>query len=426
MDGQWFGTFRNVAVFFAAAMLVKYFIFLIIAPWYRVKMALHEVRILKNRQSEHFRPLVSVIVPAWNEEVGILKTVRSLLRNSYPRIEVIVVNDGSTDSTHDIVDAFMKTPEAAQRHPHVRVHYVSQKNGGKGKALNTGVARAKGDIVVTMDADSVFAKNAIERLVHHFADPRIDAVVGNVKIAANKTLIGQIQALEYMFGFYHKRAHCVLGAEYIYGGACAAFRKATTFDKLGPFDHLNKTEDIEMSMRTKFYGLKSAYAEDAVCYTEGASTITGLMNQRLRWKKGRFDTFVKYRRMFFSGDKRHKKTLGWFVLPFSLLAELQLLFEPIAITILVTYSFISFDYVSLALGTLFIAATYLVVGLFGKEFKPGLLLRYPFTWPLFYVLVWVEYVVLLKSIWMSLRGEEITWQSWERRGVAVKAEELKA
>ena len=172
-----------------------------------------------------------------------------------------------------------------------------------------------------------------------------------------------------------------------------------------------------MSMRTKFYGLRSTYAEDVICYTEGASTITGLLNQRLRWKKGRFDTFVKYRRMFFSLHKKHNKVLSWFVLPLAVLAELQLLFEPIAITILLVYSFISYDYVSIALGTLFVAVTYVVVSLFGRDFKPSLLLAYPFTWPLFYVLVWVEYTVLLRSIWMSLRGESVEWQHWERKGV---------
>ena len=422
MDGEWFYTFRNLAVFFAAAMMIKYFIFLVIAPWYEVKRAYRELwRVShkpKRRIYKNYQPLVSVVIPAWNEEVGIYRSLKSLLQNGYKNIEIVVVNDGSTDKTHDVVQAFVKSKVV--RESHISVRYVSKENGGKGKALNHAIERAKGEIIVTMDADSVFAPDAIERLVSYFTDPQIDAVVGNVKIANSKSLIGRIQALEYLFGFYYKRAHCVLGAEYIYGGACAAFRKVTTFDKVGMFDVNNKAEDIELSMRTKFYGLKSHYAEDVICYTEGASTITGLINQRLRWKKGRFDTFVKYRRLFFSGDKRHKKTLGWFVLPFSLLAELQLFFEPIAISLLITYSFISGDYVSIAFGILFIALTYLVVGLFSGELQTKLILLYPFTWPLFYFLVWVEYVVLVKSLVMSLRGEEIEWQSWQRQGIEVE------
>jgi cellulose synthase/poly-beta-1,6-N-acetylglucosamine synthase-like glycosyltransferase len=276
---------------------------------------------------------------------------------------------------------------------------------------------ARGEIVVTMDADSVFDKNALERIVHHFSDKKIDALVGNVKVANNFTLIGYLQSLEYLFGFYYKRAHCVLGAEYIYGGACAAFRKDKVFDKIGLFDEKNKTEDIEMSLRTKYFGLHSVYAEDVVCYTEGASTFTGLMNQRLRWKKGRFDTFLRYRNMFMSRKRRHNKWLSWFVMPFSLLAEFQLLFEPIGFSLLITYSIISGDYISLALGSLFVAITYIVNGLFSHEFKPHRALLFVFTWPLFYILVWVEYVSLLKSLWMLVRGEEIEWQHWERQGV---------
>ncbi|HXH26605.1 MAG TPA: glycosyltransferase [Candidatus Acidoferrum sp.] len=426
MDGSWFYTLRDIAVFFAAAMLFKYFIFLMIAPWYRVKEAYRRLKFAehfhKMPEQREYQPLVSVVVPAWNEEVGVIKTVRSLLKNTYHKIEIVVVNDGSArDNTHEVVKRFLHTKAALARRPQVQLKYFAHEvNKGKGAALNTAIKHATGEIIITMDADSIFAPDAVEKMVNYFADPTVDAAVGNVKVANNNTIVGRIQALEYLFGFYYKRAHCVLGSEYIYGGACAAFRRSTTFERLGLFDDQNRTEDIEMSMRTKYNGLKSAYAEDVVCYTEGASTVHGLVSQRLRWKKGRFDTFIKYRRLFFSGDKRHRKALGWFVLPLALLAEFQLLFEPIAISLLVTYSIVSGDYVSIALGTLYVAVTYLVVGIFSREFKPSLLLMYPFTWPLFYFLVWVEYMVLLKSFTMMLRGEEIVWQSWDRRGIEAK------
>jgi cellulose synthase/poly-beta-1,6-N-acetylglucosamine synthase-like glycosyltransferase len=246
----------------------------------------------------------------------------------------------------------------------------------------------------------------------------VDALVGNVKVANNKTLIGYLQSLEYLFGFYYKRAHCVLGAEYIFGGACAAFRKSSTFDRIGLFDELNKTEDIEMSLRTKFYGMRSVYAEDVFCYTEGANTLTGLINQRLRWKKGRFDTFLRYRSMFLSRSRKHNKWLTWFVMPFSMLAELQLFFEPIGLSLLITYSVVSGDFISLALGSLFVWIIYIVNALFSHEFRPQRILLFPLTWPLFYVLVWVEYIVLLKSVWMVLRGHDIEWQRWQRQGIA--------
>lgn len=419
---EWFYRLRDMTVVFAGLMLVRYWLFLMIAPWHSAKEELRQIRIRKYYPERiyNYAPLVSVIVPAWNEEVGILRTISSLLNNTYPHIEIVVVNDGSTDASHKVVIDFLKQRE----HDGVSnklLKYYYKENGGKGTALNHGIERARGEIIVTMDADSIFHHQAIERLVSYFRDPSISAAVGNVKIANNGTLVGQIQSLEYQFGFYFKRAHSVLNAEYIYGGACAAFRRSETFDSLGLFDTLNKTEDIEMSLRTKYAGLKAVFAENVICYTEGASTITGLVNQRLRWKKGRLDTLVKYRQMFFSLKKHHNNWLCFFILPYSLLGELQLLFEPIGIALLLSYSIISGDYLSLGLGIFFIFVTYFVVACFNFEkFNWRILLKFPFTWPLFYVTTWIEYMVLLRSIKMAVRGHEIDWQRWERKGVDLK------
>jgi len=336
---------------------------------------------------------------------------------SFPQnIEVIVVDDGSQDKTSQVVKATINS----NPNKNISIKLFQKENGGKGSALSFGIEKANGEIIVTMDADSAYEKHAIERIVEYFKDPEIDAIVGNVKVSENETLVGSIQKLEYLFGFYFKRAHAVMGAEYIFGGACAAFRKSTTFDKYGLFDTTNKTEDIEMSMRLRFFGINCTYAENVLCYTEGASSILGLVNQRLRWKKGRFDTFMKYRRMFFSLDRNHNKFLSWFILPYSLLAEIQLLFEPLAITLLAAYSFISGDYLSLALGSLFVFVIYFVSAIFGENFNPGLLISYFYTWPLFYFLVWIEYLALMKSLKLILRGEDITWQKWDRVGIKEK------
>lgn len=293
---DWFVLLRNIGFIFATLMLVKYYLFLIISPLYTVKEKIRRNKLEKSGKLSTYKPLVSIIIPAWNEEVGVVKSVKSILNNNYENVEIVVVNDGSSDDTDIVIRNFLKSLDNNQRN---KIKYFSKENGGKGTALNYGINQSVGEIVVTMDADSVFDSNAISNLVEYFADPKIDGVVGNVKVSNNKTLIGYIQQLEYLFGFYYKRTHAVLNAEYIFGGACAAFRRKNTFDKYGLFDTQNKTEDIEMSMRLKFNGVTSTYAENVICYTEGASEIFGLLNQRLRWKKGRFDTFIKYRRMFF-------------------------------------------------------------------------------------------------------------------------------
>ncbi|MEI6477732.1 MAG: glycosyltransferase family 2 protein [bacterium] len=418
---------RNITIFFATIMLVKYYLFLLLAPFHAVKEALRQERLagkrLENGLRRPYRPMVSVVIPAWNEEVGLLRTVRSVLNSTYQNLEIIVVNDGSTDRSHEMFERFMKSAEWHNLHPTAQLHYVYKENGGKGTALNRGIVASKGEIVVTVDADSVLHRKAIARLVPYFEDEKIDVAVGNVKVGRNHSVMGFIQNLEYLFGFYFKRAHSVMNAEYIFGGACAAFRKKKVFEQLGLFDEANKTEDIEMSLRTRYNGLHSVYAEDVICYTEGASTVMGLLNQRLRWKKGRFDTFVRYRRMFFSLDKRHNRALSWFILPFCLLSESQLLFEPVGLTLLLSYSIISGDYLSLSLGILFIFATYLVIALFDHEkINLGILFLFPFTWPLFYFLVWVEWLALIKSILMTVRGDEIEWQSWSRTGIDTDAE----
>ena len=419
--------FRNLTILFASVMLVKYFVFLNLAAIYGVRTSLRRLRVVRESIRRYsslraYRPTVSVIVPAWNEEVGIIATLQSIIDNTYNDVEIVVVNDGSTDRSRALVDDFIKSLESDHHgnNKTVRQHYIS--NGGKGRALNIGIKKSHGEIIVTMDADSALEKDAIENIVEHFRDERVAAVVGQVRIANTRgRLIGRMQQLEYLFGFYFKRAHCVIGAEYIYGGACTAFRRSLTFDSFGMFDETNKTEDIEMSMRTKYHGLRSIYAEDVICYTEGASTYAGLINQRLRWKKGRFDTFVRYRRMFFSWTRHHNKPLAWFVLPLALFAELQLILEPISATLLITYSLISDEFVSLALSMLFVGISYFVVAFFGVRLslweRIRLIFLWPLTWLSFYLIVWIEFHALVRSLHMGLRGDELEWQQWKREGI---------
>lgn len=403
---------------FVILTLLKNFLFLMIAPFYNISEKIRQIRLLKKFGSKkvlEYAPTVSIIIPAWNEEVGITKTVTSVMDNGYSNIEIVVVNDGSTDNTEKIMREFIKKIKKPEQRN--KIKYISQKNGGKGRALNNGIQRAKGEIILTIDADSVLRKGSISNLVKYYLDESIKAVVGNVQVSNTSNLVGLAQHIEYYFGFYNKRGHAVVGAEYIFGGACASFRKST-FEELGLFDTVNKTEDIEMSMRIRFHGYNCTYAEDVVCYTEGASTFRSLISQRVRWKKGRMDTFIKYRSMFFSTEDSHNAALSFFVLPFSLLAEIQLLFEPVAIAILVTYSIITAEYLSLAVGISFIFIVYLTTALFSNsKVRLDLILLFPFTWPLFYVIDWVEFMSLWKTIKMLLKKEEVIWQKWDRKGI---------
>lgn len=423
-SGVLFEICRTIIALFVIVTLIKNYIFLIIAPFHPIREKLRYIRHSKqlSQGDRSSTPLISVIVPAWNEEVGVVKTINSIIGNGYNNFELILIDDGSTDRTNTVISKkLIELKKMRDRKLNgLRIMFITQSNAGKGVALNQGIKHAKGDIVLTIDADSALQKGALENLVKYYRDKDVMAVVGNVEVANTKTLIGLAQQLEYYFGFYNKRAHAVLGAEYIFGGACASFRR-TVFDKLGNFDTSNKTEDIEMSMRIRAAGYQCTYAEDVVCFTEGASDIKSLISQRVRWKKGRIDTFIKYRKLFFSTEDHHNFFLSFFILPLSVVSEVQLIFEPIAIAILVAYSLVTSEYLSLSIGILFILLVYIAVSLFHENRpRPLLLLAFPFTWPLFYVLDWVEFMALFKSVKIIRRGADVEWQTWNRQGITAQ------
>jgi poly-beta-1,6-N-acetyl-D-glucosamine synthase len=240
---------------------------------------------------------VSVLVPAWNEEVGIRATMGSVLDTGYPDLELIVIDDGSTDGTREAIERAIRDYSARGPRPGVAIRHRRVPNGGKARALNAALAMARGEtrgeIVITIDADSVVHPDAILTMVERFADPRVASVAGNVVIGNRVRPIGLMQQLEYLYGFYLKRAEAVMSAVYIVGGAAAAYRR-DVITGLGGFDETIITEDIELSTRLRHAGHEVAYAADAVVYTEGPSSLEDLCRRRLRWKHGRFPTFRKY------------------------------------------------------------------------------------------------------------------------------------
>lgn len=427
MDATLFTLVRNVIMFFVVVTLAKNYLFLAISPLYPVREKIRYIKHMLERRKKKlpaYNPKVSVIIPAWNEGVGVIKTLESVMHNGYANTEVVVVNDGSDDNSDALIKDYLKELKKNKNKSIGRICYIYKQRGGKGRALNAGIGEATGDIILTVDADSALRKGSIKNLVKYYLDPEIMAVVGNVEVVNTRTLVGLAQHLEYFFGFYNKRTHALMGAEYIFGGACASFRKEV-FEQIGLFDTENRTEDIEMSMRTKFHGMKSTYAENVICYTEGASDVKSLVAQRIRWKKGRLDTFKKYRSMFFSTEDHHNTFLSFFVLPFSLLTEITLVFEPIAVAIMIAFVMISSEYLSLALAMCYIFLAFVAVPTFHTFPRFHYVLYFPF-WPLFYFLDWVEFVSLYKSIKMIRQGKQVEWQKWDRKGIQSHLKEERA
>lgn len=398
---------------FMLPVFIKYGVQLLAVPLYfrLAKLKGNSVTVARS-------PKVSVIVPAWNEEVGILKTIQSVLNTHYQNLELIVVNDGSTDGTHSLVTEFFEQYNKAKDLPtKAEIKYLKLSNGGKAKAMNQGLAVATGEFVMTVDADSVMDSQAIIKLLEHFDEPKVGAVAGNVIVGNRKKPIALLQQLEYLHGFFFKRADSIYDAVYIIGGAAAAYRK-TTLDAVGGFDHNIIAEDIEMSTRILAKGYKTRYAAESVVYTEGPSDWKCLFKQRLRWKYGRLLTFMKHKDLFFN-RKLGNPYLTFLLLPVAIFAEFSLLLQPVFLTIFYGYTIYANDYLPLAL---MIAYTTCLIGIQiwtdpKAKFHLNILALAPVTWLLFYVVDLVEFQALVRSLKRLIKRQQLEWQSWSRVGL---------
>jgi biofilm PGA synthesis N-glycosyltransferase PgaC len=409
---------RFIIICFASILLAKYFLYMLISPWHDVVVA------NKNRKYANairtYNPLVSVMVPAWNEATGILETTKTILKSTYRNVELIVVNDGSTDNSDVLMRAFIEeynatVPDSPDK---IRIVYHYKENGGKGEALNTSIKLSQGDILMSIDADCVVMEDTIGNFVRCFVDPKVMAAVGNVKVGNTNQIIGVIQHLEFLFSFYFKKADSVMNTIYIIGGAAGAFRREV-FEQLGLYNTKNITEDIELSVRIQDAGMKIVYASDAIVYTEGASKLRDLMKQRLRWKRGRFETFRDHKDLFFSSDKKHNLILSWIVMPLAYFGELQLSLELFFLAFLYFYSVLINDFSSFISGIVVVGSMFFVQIFFDdkKSKKFSFYMLSPIGWLLFYVATFVEFNALIKSIWGLARKQELKWQKWQRQGV---------
>ncbi|MHC6630281.1 bifunctional polysaccharide deacetylase/glycosyltransferase family 2 protein [Streptomyces globosus] len=227
---------------------------------------------------------VTVLVPAYNERECIANTLRSLAAGDHP-IEVIVIDDGSTDGTADIVEEMAL--------PFVRL--VRQANGGKSGALNTGIAAASHDLVVMMDGDTVFEPSTVRELVQPFGDPAIGAVAGNAKVGNRDSLIGAWQHIEYVLGHnLDRRMYDMLGVIPTIPGAVGAFRKEA-LRRVGGMSDDTLAEDTDITIAVLCDGWRVVYAERARAWTEAPASLQQLWSQRYRWSYGSMQAMWKHR-----------------------------------------------------------------------------------------------------------------------------------
>ncbi|HXO04095.1 MAG TPA: glycosyltransferase [Candidatus Sulfotelmatobacter sp.] len=251
-----------------------------------------------------YKPQVTVMIPAYNEESVIVDTVRSALASVYPKLEILVIDDGSTDHTAELVRSnFGRDP---------RVRLLLQPNRGKPAALNHALSEATGEIVVSIDADTIVDPEAVPRLVRHFVNPKVGAVAGNVKVMNRNKWLTRWQALEYITSQnLEKRAFDLLNCIPVVPGAAGAWR-TDLLRANGGFSGDTVAEDTDLTLTIRRNGWKILYDEDAIGRTEVPDTVDALIRQRFRWTFGTLQAVWKHRDAV--GKPRYG-TLGWVAIP---------------------------------------------------------------------------------------------------------------
>lgn len=370
------------------------------------------------------RPLVTVIIPAHNEEKSIARCLDSVRRSTYRKLQIIVVDDKSTDSTRSIVWHYIKA------HPNWSISLMRKNtNVGKGEAMNHVLKHgAKGDLIMTLDADSQIGKKAIKNAVDHFDDPLVVGMAANVQIMNSKSILGLLQKFEHMIGYRSKKFYTLTNSEFIVGGVASTYRREV-IKGVKFYDTDTLTEDIGLSFKLVSHGNKDqriVYAADVLAMTEGVQTYRALFKQRYRWKMGMLQNLFKYKHMVGSNSSRHTRMLTLYRLPMAVLGEAILLIEPLLIMYIVYISIVN-QYPFALIGAYVTITLYVLWNLWPDEHtsnrqKLRLTVYAPVMYFVFYVMNLVQIVSMLrclgnrKQITRKVRTSGV-WVSPERAGV---------
>lgn len=361
---------------------------------------------------ESYFPHVSVVIAAYNEEKVIKKTIQSILGSSYPSFDLIVVNDGSKDKTGEVV--------AKEFENESRVQLINKSNGGKSSAVNLGFKKAKGEIIITLDADTIIAENAISLMVRHFKDQRVAAVSGNVKVGNVRNLLTKWQQIEYVTGFnLERRAFAELNCVTVVPGAIGAWRKKAAAEA-GYFKEDTLAEDTDITLALLRKGYIISYEEKAYAYTEAPEDIKSLIKQRYRWTYGTLQCLWKHREAMLN---KKQKSLGYVGLPNMWLFQyIYQSFSPVADILFILALFGHHPLRAAAGFVLFYLVDFLAsLHAFKLEKENPKTLVWLFLQRIIYK-QFMTYTVL-KSIYSAIKGNAVGWNKLKRNG-NVKLSEL--
>jgi cellulose synthase/poly-beta-1,6-N-acetylglucosamine synthase-like glycosyltransferase/peptidoglycan/xylan/chitin deacetylase (PgdA/CDA1 family)/spore germination protein YaaH len=298
-----------VMIFFVGDVLMSIRLLLI-----GVLAIIDRLRRPHRQASPGFNPRVAVLIPAYNEEKVIVRTIRSVLNSDYLNLHVIVIDDGSKDRTFEVAREAYAGEIAAGR-----VQVLTKANGGKAAALNYALDRLTEDIYVGIDADTVIAPDAISKLIPHFEDPLIGAVAGNAKVGNRVNLWTRWQALEYITSQnFERRALDLFNVVVVVPGAIGAWRTVPVKDAGGyPINTVAEDADLTMALLERKF--KVVYEDRSLAFTEAPIDVKGLMRQRFRWSFGILQAVWKHRLAFV-----RNKAMGYFALPNILIFQMLL------------------------------------------------------------------------------------------------------
>ncbi|MCX4558683.1 bifunctional polysaccharide deacetylase/glycosyltransferase family 2 protein [Streptomyces phaeochromogenes] len=350
---------------------------------------------------------VSVIVPAYNEKECIANTLESLAKSTHP-IEIIVVDDGSTDDTSRIAR------DAARSFGMTNVRVIRQENAGKPAALNNGVRSASYDIVVMMDGDTVFEPDAVHQLVQPFADPEVGAVAGNAKVGNRNTIIGAWQHIEYVMGFnLDRRMYDLLRCMPTIPGAIGAFRRDAVLE-VGGMSEDTLAEDTDITIAMHRGGWRVVYQEHARAWTEAPASLKQLWSQRYRWSYGTMQALWKHRKSL--TDKGPSGRFGRVGMPLVVIFQIITpVFAPL-IDVFTAYSMIFIDFKAALLAWLAVLGIQLVCAAYAFRLdreKYRYLLMMPLQQLAYRQMM---YLVLIHSCITALTGGRLRWQKLKRTG----------
>lgn len=397
----WLASVMRVA--FLAAILLGVMRILMLAP----------LALIQSRRSRRFvgddsyAPSVTVIVPAYNEEEVICGTIETVLASDYPNLRVIAVDDGSTDNTERVVrDRFASDP---------RLIFIRKDNGGKATALNLALSETDDEIVVCVDADTILAPDAVRKLVRHFADPKVGAVAGNVKVGNRLNPLSIWQSLEYITSQnFDRRAYAALGSVPVIPGAIGAWRRSAVLEA-GSYSSSTLAEDTDLTFRVRLLGYRTITDNEALAFTEAPDNISCLAKQRFRWAFGTLQALWMHRRIVF---RPGYGAMGMVVMPSMWLYNIffQVLAPVVDISVIAALFRGELMVVLPYWAALFVLDFVVSIIAFRLDNENPRALVWLFWQRLFYRQF--MYYVIWKSLISALKGHAVGWGKLQRKATA--------